>query len=314
MGGRRLFFAIAIVLATAGAFAMLALQIGHGAMAAATSPNWALLAAAFAVSAGVQPLRALAWRTTLREERPGFRAIYAASAVGSFLDTVLPARLGEASKVGVLRVAAGARWPGFARAGGSLVCAHLLEAIAFALVGAASAFFLPFPNWARGTLVGGLGLAGGGMLVAAVLHSRIGRFLPRSVDTFLAGAAAPPRVLARAGGTLLFTWLARWGAIMLLLHAIGVHASMGTALLYMIVTGLANTAPLLPGNVGVYQGAAVGALALVGHVGAKAVAVGLVAPVLASVATAAAALVGIALYGRRFAIIPRAALVRSRPG
>jgi uncharacterized membrane protein YbhN (UPF0104 family) len=252
MGGRRLFFAIAIVLATAGAFAMLALQIGHGAMAAATSPNWTLLAAAFAVSAGVQPLRALAWRTTLREQRPSFRAIYAASAVGSFLDTVLPARLGEASKVGVLRVAAGTRWPGFARAGGSLVCAHLL-----------------------------------------------------------AGAAAPPRVLARAGGTLLFTWLARWGAIMLLLHAIGVHASMGTALLYMIVTGLANTAPLLPGNAGLYQGAAVGALALVGHVGAKAVAVGLVAPVLASVATAAAALVGIALYGRRFAIIPRAAFARN---
>jgi hypothetical protein len=98
---------------------------------------------------------------------------------------------------------------------------------------------------------------------------------------------------------------------MLLLHAIGVHASMGTALLYMIVTGLANTAPLLPGNAGLYQGAAVGALALVGHVGAKAVAVGLVAPVLASVATAAAALVGIALYGRRFAIIPRAAFARN---
>src|SRR5438445_414284 len=156
MGVRRLLIAAAVVLATAGAFTMLALQIGHGAMAAATSPNWALLAAAFAVSAGLQPLRALAWRTTLRDDRPGFRSIYAASAVGSFLDTVLPARLGEASKVAVLRVAAGSRWPGFARSSGSLVCAHLLEAIAFASVGAASAFFLPFPDWARGTLVGGL--------------------------------------------------------------------------------------------------------------------------------------------------------------
>ncbi len=45
-----------------------------------------------------------------------FKAVYAASAVGSFLDTVLPARLGEASKVGVLRVSAGKRWPGFSRA------------------------------------------------------------------------------------------------------------------------------------------------------------------------------------------------------
>ena len=35
----------------------------------------------------------------------------------------------------------------------------------------------------------------------------------------------------------------------------------------MTVTGLANTAPILPGNAGLYQGAAVGALAMVGHGG-----------------------------------------------
>src|SRR5439155_6124648 len=232
-------------------------------------------------------------------------------AVGSFLDTVLPGRLGEASKVGVLRVTSGRRWPGLPKAGGSLLAAHLLEAIAFATVGAFSAFFLPFPTWARTALVAGLGAAAGGIALAAFLHHKVGRFLPGAFDRFLAGAAAPPTVLGKAGGLLLLTWTARWGGTRLMLNAFGVRASMSAALVYMIVTGLANTAPLLPGNAGVYQGAAVGALALVGHVGAKAVAVGLVAPVLASVATAAAALVGIALYGRRFAIIPRAAFARS---
>ena len=64
------------------------------------------------MAAVVQPLRALAWRVTLREHGIGFKAVYAASAVGSFLDTVLPGRLGEASKVGVLRAAGGPRWPG----------------------------------------------------------------------------------------------------------------------------------------------------------------------------------------------------------
>jgi uncharacterized membrane protein YbhN (UPF0104 family) len=186
-----------------------------------------------------------------------------------------------------------------------------MEAIAFSLVGAASAFFLPLPTWARGTLVGGLGAAGSGMAVAAALHHRIGHRLPGGLDRFLAGASAPPRVLARAGGVLLLTWTARWGGILLLLHALGVRAGASAALLYMVITGLANTAPLLPGNAGVYQGAAVGALALVHHAGEKALAVGLVAPVVASVATAAAALVGIALYGRRFAELPRAALGRS---
>ena len=65
-------------------------------------------------------------------------SVFAASAVGSFLDTVLPGRLGEASKIAMLRVATGGgnRWPGAARAGGALVTSLLLEAVAFASVGA----------------------------------------------------------------------------------------------------------------------------------------------------------------------------------
>ena len=308
---RRVVLGLAIALATVGGFAIFAVRVGHGAVSAATSPNWSILAAAFAVAVAVQPLRAFAWRTTLRDERVAFREIYAASAIGSFLDTVLPGRLGEASKVGVLRVAAGKRWPGFSRAGGSLLCAHLLEGIAFATVGAASAFFLPLPTWVRLALVGALGLAGGGLALAALLHHKVGRFLPRSLDRFLAGAAAPPSVLAKSGGILIVTWAARWGGVLLMLHAFGVQASAGAALVYMIVTGLANTAPLLPGNAGLYQGAAVGALALVGHAGAKAVAVSMAAPVVASIGTAIAAALGIALFGRRFAELPRAAFARA---
>jgi hypothetical protein len=74
------------------------------------------------------------------------------------------------------------------------------------------------------------------------------------------------------------------------------------------VTGLANVAPLLPGNVGIYQGAAVGALALVGEAGTQAVAASLVAPAVVSFAAAAAALVALALFGRRGLDVSRAAL------
>jgi len=310
MRRRRYALPLVIAFATAAGFGVFAARLGGGVVSAATSPDWGILVAAFGVAVAVQPLRALAWRITLRDERVAFREIYAASAVGSFLDTVLPGRLGEASKVAVLRVAAGKRWPGLPAAGGSLLCTHLLEGLAFATVGAAAAPFLPLPTWARGTLLGALALAGGGIALAAVLHRRIGRFLPAAVDRFLAGAAAPPSVLARSGAILLATWTVRWGGILLLLHAFGVHASVGAALVYMLVTGLANTAPLLPGNAGLYQGAAVGALAMVGHAGAKAVAVSMAAPVVASVGTAIAAGVGIALFGRRFAELPRAAFVR----
>ena len=306
---RRYLIPVAIAAATVGGFVVVARQTAGGAVSAATSPNWLLLAAAFGVGAIVQPLRALAWRQTLGAP-VGFRAIYVASAIGSFLDTVLPGRLGEASKVAVLRAAAAERWPGLPRAGGSLLAAHLMEAIAFCLVGATAGFFLPVPGWARAALVGALSLAAAGIVVAGALHHRIGPRLPKWADGFLASAAAPLPVLLRALAILVGTWGVRWAGVTLTLNAVGVNASLGVALVYMTVTGLANTAPILPGNAGVYQGAAVGALAMVGHAGATAVAASLVMPVMASVITASAAAVGIALYGRRFMALPRAAFNR----
>ena len=115
-------------------------------------------------------------------------------------------------------------------------------------------------------------------------------------------------MLGLALGILLTTWIARGVGVYLLLHALHLDVSVRAALLYMLVTGLANTAPLLPGNAGIYQGAALGALALVHKAGAHAVAVSLLAPVVVSVAAATAALVGLALYGRRFVDLSRAAL------
>jgi uncharacterized membrane protein YbhN (UPF0104 family) len=298
---------IVIGLVSVAAVFLFVRRSGAGVIQTAATPDWALLMGGLAICAAVQPLRAWAWSSTVRSP-VGFRAMYAASSIGSFLDTVLPGRLGEASKVAVLKVAAGPRWPGFSRAGGSLLCAHLLEMIAFVLVGAGSAFFLPVPGWAKVTLVVGLPLAAGGLLLASVLHRRLSQRLPVGVGAFLAGAAAPKRIMLRAGAILIVTWVARWFAILLLLHAVGVHVGVGSALLYMVVTGLANTMPFLPGNVGLYQGAAIGALAMAGHEGTKAVAASLFTPAAVSLATAAAALVGLALYGRRIGDLRRAAL------
>ena len=306
---RTVLFTTLILGATVAGFVMVARQTAGGAVSAATSPNWLLLGAAFGIGAIVQPMRALAWRQTLGGE-VGFRAIYVSSAVGSFLDTVLPGRLGEASKVGVLRAAAAEKWPGLPKAGGSLLAAHLTEAIAFCLVGATASTFLPLPDWARGALVAAVFFAGGGILVAATLHHKIGKRLPAWADGFLASAAAPRPVLLKTLLILVATWAVRWIGVLLTLNAVGVHASVGAALIYMTVTGLANTAPVLPGNAGLYQGAAVGALAMVGHVGSTAVAASLVMPVMASVITASAAFVGLALYGRQAMVLPRAALAR----
>jgi uncharacterized membrane protein YbhN (UPF0104 family) len=300
--------AIVIGLVSLAAVALLVQRTGTRVLSAAATPDWRYLLAGLAICAAVQPLRALAWNSTVRKPDIGFRAMYTASSVGSFLDTVLPGRLGEASKVGVLKITAGPRWPGFSRAGGSLLCAHLLEMIAFVLVGAASAFFLPVPGWARIVMVVGLPLAAGGLLLVSLLHAKVSHRLPEGVGAFFAGAAAPKRIMLRAGLILVVTWVARWFGLLFLLHAVGVHIGVGGALLYMVVTGLANTMPALPGNVGIYQGAAIGALAMGGHGGDTAIAASVFTPAAASLATGAAALVGLALYGRRVGQLSRAAV------
>jgi uncharacterized membrane protein YbhN (UPF0104 family) len=305
--GRRKLFATLVLLITGVGVALLAARTGTRVFSAAATPDWRFLLAGLFIAAAVQPLRALAWTATVRSP-VGFRAMYAASSVGSFLDTVLPGRMGEASKVAVLKVASGPRWPGFSRAGGSLLCAHLLEMVAFVLVGAASAFFLPVPGWAKITMLVGLPLAAGGLVVASLVHHRLGHRLPESVGSFLAGAAAPAPVMLRAGLILVLTWVARWFGILFLLHAVGVHVGVGSALLYMVVTGLANTMPFLPGNVGLYQGAALGALAMAGHGGTSAAAASVFTPAAGSLATALAAMVGLAFYGRRLGDLRRAAV------
>ena len=194
---RRYILPLAIAVATVAGFVVVARQTAGGAVRAATSPNWLLLAAAFGVGAIVQPLRALAWRQTLGADVE-FRAIYAASAVGSFLDTVLPGRLGEASKVAVLRAASAERWPGLPRAGGSLLAAHLTRGDrvlpgrrdrrrlpARARTGRAARSSAP-SRWPAA-----------GSWLAAVLHRKLGRRLPKWADGFLAAAAAPRIVLLR---------------------------------------------------------------------------------------------------------------------
>ena len=223
--GRRSLVAV-IGLALVVAVVLLVQRTGTSVISAAVTPNWRFLLAGLAICAAVQPLRALAWTSTVRSP-VGFRAMYTASSVGSFLDTVLPGRLGEASKVAVLKVTAGPRWPGFSRAGGSLLCAHLLEMIAFVLVGAASAFFLPVPTWAKITMLVGLPAAAGGLLLASVLNAKLRHRLPEGVGSFLAGAAVPKGVMLRAGAILVLTWVARWFGMLFLLHAVGVRVGVG---------------------------------------------------------------------------------------
>src|SRR5947209_7599509 len=72
MSGRRI-LVLAVALATAVSLYLLVRRTGASAVAAAIRPNWLFLGLGFAIIAGVQPLRAWAWSSTVRSP-VGFRA------------------------------------------------------------------------------------------------------------------------------------------------------------------------------------------------------------------------------------------------
>ena len=108
---------------------------------------------------------------------------------------------GEASKLAVLKVAAGKEYPGFSRAGGSLLCAHLLEMTAFPRAQGGRALFAR-PRWSSrdGALLVGQPRPRRPCLTH-VVHRRFGNHLARP-RLLLAGADAPSPILASGGDPL----------------------------------------------------------------------------------------------------------------
>ena len=92
--GRRSLVVVIALTSVAGVF-LLVQRTGSSVFAAAATPDWRYLLAGLAICAAVQPLRALAWTSTVRSP-VGFRAMYTASSVEVVLKSSDPAALAAA--------------------------------------------------------------------------------------------------------------------------------------------------------------------------------------------------------------------------
>src|SRR4029078_55890 len=110
VGSRKL--AVGLIVVSMIGTVLLMARSGTKVFQAVATPDWRYLLAGLAICAAVQPLRALAWTSTVRSP-VGFRAMYAGSSVGSVLHTLLPGRVGGASEGAALEVAAAPRLAGF---------------------------------------------------------------------------------------------------------------------------------------------------------------------------------------------------------
>ena len=216
------------------------------------------------------------WRLTLAccGGRLGHVDACARYGVGSLANTFLPARLGEAVRVGLFSKAFGRE-----RSGRTLVTVGALGAVTVAdtltqsgVVGAA-AIVGPVPVWLLAVL-GGLVACAGGLAVVTARRFRTGRVAPL-LEVFRTLADSPGRA------AWLFAWLGAATGTRLL-AAIAIAASLGiphpveAGVLMCAVVIVATALPLTPGNVGVTSGAIVLALHAQGTPVASAVAAGLV--------------------------------------
>lgn len=205
-----------------------------------------------------------------------FRTTCGAFLGGIGAGVVLPARVGEALRIGVLK----RRLPGSsvvtivativletgveAAFGVAVIAAAVLGGQALGRGGAHGAA-LPQLLAQPAALVVLSGLAAAGVVVGLFLRARARRFLTRMADGFSI-VRSPRLFVARVLSWKLVAWALRLGSVYAFLLAFHVPATAWTALVVVAAQNVAASIPLLPGNAGTQQ-AAIG-LALAGSAGA----------------------------------------------
>jgi uncharacterized protein (TIRG00374 family) len=261
-----------IACAAAGVVALLVFhgphwgEVGH----ALARMNWWWAVAAVAINLGSAIVRGMSWRTVLREAvpepHPRLLDIFSAFFIGIFANGVLPGRVGEVARVGVLMRRMPERerpglWPALL---GSVVAHRILEVfpsiglIVWVLAAA------KIPAWARTSLWAVLGVACGFLLVGIAFATRheAGRVAGRGrLRAIVEGVREGLGVLRRLGPALVAAayqtaaWLFQLGAVWVAFRAFHLHLPLIAAGAVLALMNVALILPLWPGNVGLQQAA-----------------------------------------------------------
>lgn len=246
--------------------------------------SWPYLAGAVVANFASVAFKGLAWKGVVdglpaMRSRARFRDLLSPLFVGFLFNTVLAARVGEFVKVLLARRRLQARGHDEIRATsllGSVVVENLVSTVTWVMLVIGIGLFLPLPDYAWVASLS-LGVACLAIIVIALLSSRQITPLPpwlRSGSVWArvrrAGERAwtavqeshvalrDVRLLSLVSGASLATWFAQWAGIYLTLRAFGLgEVGWGGAGLLLVTVTLAQAFPVLPGNLVVFQAAAV---------------------------------------------------------
>lgn len=234
--------------------------------------RWEFLALALGLHCGRLVFRSLAWRAILSaaypDERPKFRSAFGAYVAGVGVNSIIPARAGDAVKLYLIKH----RIPesSYATLTPTLVAETLLDfvvgiglmlwAISLGVLPTHEVYSrLPSTDWGffvrheKWTAIGVLSLLAIALIGFIVFLEKGDAFRAR-VGRGFAILRDPSRFLTRVVLPQSISWGLRLGTVYYFLRAFGVHASVHNALLAMVVDSLATLFPATPGGAGTKQG------------------------------------------------------------
>ncbi len=255
--------------------------------------SWWFLAAAVVANFASVGFKGLAWKGVVDAlpavtQRTRYRDLIGPLFVGFLFNALLAARVGEIVKVLLLRRRMERRGPTPPTTTllGTVVAENLVSTITWVVLVVGIGIFLPLPSYAWFASIA-LGVGCLAIVIVALL-SGPGRQLPPWLNTGTLWSRATravarlwggvreshlglrnPRRMSVVVGASLATWFCQWAGIYFTLESFGLgYVGWGGAGLLLVTITLAQAFPVLPGNLLVFQAAAVVPLTASYNVGA----------------------------------------------
>jgi uncharacterized protein (TIRG00374 family) len=230
------------------------------------SVQWEWIAVAIALNLLSVVSRALAWRAVIDQAmeppHPSFRLVFSAFSVGLFANAVLPGRIGELARVGVLTRKLPRRRGLWATLVGTVFAHRVFDLVPVLILILYVVRTAKIPAWAITSLLVFVGV-GVGLFTFAFASAR--RPNTRALD----GVGAARRLVTMArqglgvmrsplGATIaILLQILGWGcqilAVWATMRAFDIHAPLPAAAVVLLLMNVATVFPLWPGNVGLVQ-------------------------------------------------------------
>jgi len=232
-----------------------------------TAVEWKWVAAAVGFNLLSIVARSFAWNAVIRSAmpppHPQFRLVFSAFCVGLLGNAVLPGRVGELARVGVLtRRLDGRRrgvWPVLV---GTVFAHRVFDLVPVALLVVYVLITADIPNWAFTSLAIVLSIGVGLFLFAFASARHHGKTRIEGLGTvrrIVTMARLGLGVMRSPGAAALaiFGQCVGWGcqlmAVLTAMWAFDIHEGLPAAALVLVLMNVATIIPLWPGNVGLVQ-------------------------------------------------------------